>query len=95
MLRLVTHDKCEGLRLSWAGDRCKPTVGRDMAPHVSGGIYLNYTGHEGDDWARAACGEEKYHRLATLKAEWDLANLFGATGTSSRSDRLKIAMVSG
>jgi FAD/FMN-containing dehydrogenase len=51
-------------------------VRRDMEPYANGGIYLNYIGHEGPDRVRAAYGEEKYHRLATIKAEWDPTNVF-------------------
>jgi FAD/FMN-containing dehydrogenase len=51
-------------------------VRRDMEPYANGGIYLNYIGHEGPDRVRAAYGEEKYRRLATIKAEWDPTNRF-------------------
>jgi len=42
---------------------------RDIAAYASGGIYLNYIGHEGEDRVRAAYGEEKYRRLAAVKGE--------------------------
>jgi FAD/FMN-containing dehydrogenase len=49
---------------------------RDIAKYASGGIYLNFIGNEGEDRIRAAYGEEKYRRLATIKGEWDPTNLF-------------------
>jgi FAD/FMN-containing dehydrogenase len=51
-------------------------VRRAMQPYANGGIYLNYIGHEGPDRVQAAYGEEKYRRLATIKAEWDPTNRF-------------------
>lgn len=49
---------------------------RDIAPYASGGVYLNFIGSEGQDRVRAAFGEEKYRRLADVKAEWDLHNVY-------------------
>jgi FAD/FMN-containing dehydrogenase len=49
---------------------------RDIARFASGGIYLNFIGDEGEDRIRAAFGEEKYARLAVIKAEYDPANVF-------------------
>jgi FAD/FMN-containing dehydrogenase len=49
---------------------------RDIAQHATGGVYLNFIGNEGDDRVRAAFGEEKYARLASIKGEWDPTNVF-------------------
>ena len=49
---------------------------RDIAHYASGGVYLNFIGDEGEDRVRAAFGEDKYQRLATIKGEWDPTNVF-------------------
>lgn len=49
---------------------------RDIARYANGGVYLNFIGHEGQDRIRAAFGDEKYNRLAQIKAEWDPDNVF-------------------
>jgi FAD/FMN-containing dehydrogenase len=49
---------------------------RDIARYANGGVYLNFIGDEGEDRVRAAFGDEKYARLATIKAEWDPQNVF-------------------
>jgi len=49
---------------------------RDIAPHTSGGVYLNFVGNEGNDRVRAAFGDEKYNRLARVKGEFDPNNVF-------------------
>lgn len=49
---------------------------RDIARYTNGGVYLNFVGDEGQDRVRAAYGDEKYGRLATLKREWDPGNVF-------------------
>lgn len=47
-----------------------------LAPHATGGVYLNFIGDEGDDRIRAAYGEDKYLRLTAIKAKYDPRNLF-------------------
>ena len=49
---------------------------REIAPYATGGVYLNFIGDEGEDRVRAAYGEVKYQRLASIKAEWDPTNVF-------------------
>jgi FAD/FMN-containing dehydrogenase len=49
---------------------------RDIARFANGGVYLNFIGDEGEERVRAAFGEDKYRRLAALKAEWDPTNRF-------------------
>jgi FAD/FMN-containing dehydrogenase len=48
----------------------------DIAHYANGGIYLNFIGNEGQDRIRAAYGDDKYARLAQIKAEWDPTNRF-------------------
>jgi FAD/FMN-containing dehydrogenase len=43
---------------------------------VSGGGYLNYSTDETNQRVRAAFGDEKFSRLAALKARWDPDNRF-------------------
>lgn len=38
-------------------------------------MYLNLTGDEGGDRVRSAFGEEKYQRLAAIKAGYDSGNV--------------------
>lgn len=48
-----------------------------LRPHASDeGTYLNFLSDADDDRVRASYGEEKYRRLAALKAEWDPDNVF-------------------
>ncbi|EMY33074.1 oxidoreductase, FAD-binding protein [Arthrobacter crystallopoietes BAB-32] len=49
---------------------------RDIAAFTSGGVYLNFIGHEGQDRIKAAFGAENYARLARLKGEYDPENVF-------------------
>jgi FAD/FMN-containing dehydrogenase len=47
-----------------------------IAPHTTGGVYLNFIGDEGDERIRAAFGAAKLDRLASIKAEYDPENVF-------------------
>jgi len=47
----------------------------DMAPHVTSGVYLNYTSDHGEERVRSTYGP-KYDRLVALKDKYDPGNLF-------------------
>lgn len=47
-----------------------------IAPHTSGGVWLNFIGDEGEKRVRSAFGEANYARLARIKAEYDPQNVF-------------------
>jgi FAD/FMN-containing dehydrogenase len=47
----------------------------DMRPFATGGVYLNFIGDEGQDRVRAAYGDN-YDRIATIKGQYDPANIF-------------------
>lgn len=49
---------------------------RNIARYSNGGVYLNFIGDEGQERVRSAYGDEKYARLASIKAEWDPTNRF-------------------
>lgn len=49
---------------------------RDIAPWATGGVYLNFIGEEGESRIRSAYGEQKYRRLAEIKAAYDPDNVF-------------------
>jgi FAD/FMN-containing dehydrogenase len=56
-------------------------VAAHMEPHSSGGLYLNFLGHEGDGTgarasALAVYGQRKLDRLVALKRQYDPDNLF-------------------
>ncbi|NEK56266.1 FAD-binding oxidoreductase [Geodermatophilus sabuli] len=57
----------EWVRGAWQALR--PFTGSDRA-------YVNFLGEPDDARVRATYGEEKYRRLAALKAEWDPENVF-------------------
>jgi len=46
-----------------------------LAPHATGGVYVNFLGNEGDERVRAAYGHH-YERLTALKARYDPDNVF-------------------
>ncbi len=52
-----------------------------MAPHRTGGAYLNFLGDEGEDRVRAAFGADGHDRLARVKARWDPRNVFRGNQT--------------
>jgi FAD/FMN-containing dehydrogenase len=47
-----------------------------LAPHATAGVYLNFIGDEGDERIRAAFGEDAFHRLSVIKANYDPDNVF-------------------
>lgn len=47
-----------------------------LQPYSAGGVYVNFLGNEGAERVRAAYGDEKYERLARLKARYDPENVF-------------------
>lgn len=60
---------------------------RDIAPWATGGVWLNFIGHEGPGRIRKAYGEEKYRRLTEVKSAYDPSNLFRSTQNIVPSDR--------
>jgi hypothetical protein len=66
--------------IGWARD-----FRNDLRRFASGGVYLNFIGDEGEHRIRAAFGEEKYRRLAAIKAKYDRATSSVATRTSNPS----------
>ncbi|OFI38780.1 FAD-binding protein [Arthrobacter sp. SW1] len=61
------------------GQEAKAWVKRfreDIAPYTTGGVWLNFIGHEGQDRIMAAYGEENYRRLSQVKREFDPENTF-------------------
>ncbi|MEV4954376.1 FAD-binding oxidoreductase [Paenarthrobacter nitroguajacolicus] len=49
---------------------------QDIAPHTTGGVWLNFIGDEGQDRIMAAYGEQNYRRLSLVKREFDPDNVF-------------------
>jgi FAD binding domain/Berberine and berberine like len=47
-----------------------------LRPHASDAVYVNFEADLDNARVRASYGEEKYRRLAALKAEWDPDNVF-------------------
>lgn len=58
--------------IEWVRD-----VWRDMQPHSTGRLYLNFPGFgEGENLVRDAFGAESYARLQKVKRDYDPDNLF-------------------
>lgn len=47
-----------------------------VAPHTTGGAYVNFLGNEGEDRVRAAYGAETWARLVAVKTKYDPGNTF-------------------
>jgi FAD/FMN-containing dehydrogenase len=47
-----------------------------MEPFTTGGVYLNFTGAEGQEKVRAGYDEETFDRLLALKEKYDPTNMF-------------------
>ena len=47
-----------------------------LEPHMTGGVYVNFLGDEGDDRVRAAYAPAIYERLVALKDKYDPTNVF-------------------
>jgi len=61
------------------GQEAKAWVKRfrqDISPYVTGGVWLNFIGDEGQARIRAAYGDENYNRLAQVKRQFDPGNTF-------------------
>ncbi|MEO5318669.1 FAD-binding oxidoreductase [Arthrobacter sp. CC3] len=48
----------------------------DIAPHATGGVWLNFIGDEGQARVRAAFGDENFTRMSRVKREFDPDNVF-------------------
>jgi len=57
---------------AWARDFYEAV--RPFAPNAA--TYLNFEADTNEDRVRASYGEQKYRRLAALKAVWDPENVF-------------------
>jgi hypothetical protein len=57
--------------IAWARD-----LSKDLAPHTTPGVYLNYTSDHGEQRVRETYGAERYERLVELKDRYDPTNLF-------------------
>jgi len=78
---LLWEDGAEDERMVAFGRRYRDV----LAPHRTGGTYLNFTGDEGADRVRAAFGPH-HERLVRVKAGWDPDNVFRATGNVRADD---------
>jgi FAD/FMN-containing dehydrogenase len=48
----------------------------DLKPWISGAVYLNFIGDEGNDRLVAGFGKKNYEKLAKVKAKYDPENIF-------------------
>jgi FAD/FMN-containing dehydrogenase len=51
-------------------------VRADVHPWATGAVYLNFIGDEGTERIVAGLGQDNYDRLAAIKADYDLENVF-------------------
>jgi FAD/FMN-containing dehydrogenase len=66
------HDPADSEReISWVRE-----ASAAMAPHATGGVYLNFEQDEGEEHVRAGYSAEQYARLVALKDKYDPENLF-------------------
>ena len=49
-----------------------------LRPFTTGGVWLNFTGEEGEDRIKAAFGAESFKRLQAIKRRYDPENIFHA-----------------
>jgi FAD/FMN-containing dehydrogenase len=61
------HDR----HIEWARD-----LHAAMAPYAEPGVFLTYSSDTGEDRSRAAFGEEKFRRMAAIKAFYDPIDMF-------------------
>jgi FAD binding domain/Berberine and berberine like len=51
-------------------------LAEDLAPHTTGGVYLNFTSDEGPERVLDSYGAERFARLVALKDRYDPTNVF-------------------
>lgn len=65
------EEEAQEAHISWAR-----ALADDLRPHITAGVYLNFTSDGGEDRIRSTYGPEKYARLVALKDRYDPSNLF-------------------
>jgi FAD/FMN-containing dehydrogenase len=58
------------------GKRWVHDIRADLKPWISGAVYLNFIGDEGENRVVAGFGRKNYERLAKVKAKYDPENIF-------------------